>query len=187
VLASLLTQYSSEPRRVGKSGSSAHAGIVSQEGCPGLPHAEHVDTEPTAIQILPALQAVPQHGLPATPHPPEELPPLLPPDADPPPLLPEPDPLLLLPEPDPPPLLLPEAEPPLVPDPPLLEPLEPASAAPVAADLPPHPRSDRTRNSPHAATRRSRFILRTLTRGSRSTSPFEEHDCATGTQQSHDR
>jgi hypothetical protein len=94
-----------------------------------------------------------------------ELPPLLLPDADPtllppdpePPLLvlllPEPDPLPLLPKPDPL-LLLPEA------DPPLLAPSEPASAAPVAADLPPHPSSDSAKISPHAASPRLRDILR---------------------------
>jgi hypothetical protein len=43
-------------------------GCVVQQGWPGCPQASHSDAAPTAMQLMPALHAVPQHGCPAEPH-----------------------------------------------------------------------------------------------------------------------
>jgi len=132
--------------------------MVVQQTWPGCPQASHSDAPPITTQVLSALHDVPQHGSPATPHRPEELPslPALLPKSEP-PLLPDADPPLSLPELDPMP---PEPDPPLRTDtdPPLPSP-EPSSApggsVPTTdVDLPPQPTSDRARISSQAPSPR---------------------------------
>jgi hypothetical protein len=42
--------------------------MVVQQTSPGPPHASHSDRSEVAMQLLPELQAVPQHGWPVEPH-----------------------------------------------------------------------------------------------------------------------
>jgi hypothetical protein len=169
VPCALFRQYLSEPLKKQPSAASAHAGMVVQQGWPGCPQASHCETESSTMQVVPALQDVPQHASPAAPHPPEALPPLLLPEPDPPVLLaPAPEPPPLLPELDPfpeapsppplsdmgPPLLLPELEPPRS------APSVPPSPAGAEAIPPPHPETDTARSRLEAASHGFRRMRR---------------------------
>jgi hypothetical protein len=47
--------------------ASAHAGRLVQQTWPGAPHATHSEFVPFAMQALPELHVVPQHGCPVDP------------------------------------------------------------------------------------------------------------------------